>query len=246
MFPGVHDPAGPAVAFRMCHALLFPAEMPTDKGCLVGASCTPSSPSWGRRLKPVHMGEGLHHPVPQNPSCRLPPISQPWTQLTWKLQHPGDPRMPWGKHPRCAWLSPQLQRQSQDRGWRQWCYRWGILTLGRAARPDPDCRQASTFPREQDPAQLCCSHGAQQLSRPAGRICSRGQRETTALIRGEGKAFLPPTPIPWGCCPPSSPPPALGGCRPGRGVQRGCHLGNCKAQNSPRARAATALKLPFP
>lgn len=103
--------------FWMPHVLLFPAEMPTDKGCLVGASCTPSSPSRGLRLKPVHMGEGLHHPVPQNPSCHLPPISQPWTQLTWRLQHPGDtPPMPWGKHPRCAWLSPQLQGQGPAQG----------------------------------------------------------------------------------------------------------------------------------
>lgn len=40
MFPGVRDPVGPAVAFRMPHTLLFPVEMPMDKGRLVGAGCT--------------------------------------------------------------------------------------------------------------------------------------------------------------------------------------------------------------
>lgn len=119
MFPGVRDPVGPAVAFWMAHVLLFPVEMPTEKGCLVGASCTPSSrwPSRGRGSKPVHMEEVLHHPVPQDPSCLFPPpILQPLTQLTWRLQHPGDTPIPRGKHPHYAWLTPQQQSQSPAQG----------------------------------------------------------------------------------------------------------------------------------
>lgn len=103
----------------MAHVLLFPVEMPTDKGCLVGASCTPSSrwPSRGRGPKPAHVEEGLHHPVPQSPSCLFPPlISQPLTQLTWRLQHPEDTPIPRGKHPHYAWLTPQQQNQSPAQG----------------------------------------------------------------------------------------------------------------------------------
>lgn len=72
MFPGARDPVGPAVAFRMAHVLLFPVEMPTDKGCLVGASCTPSSgwPSRGQGPKLVHV-EGRFAP-PCAPRLLLP------------------------------------------------------------------------------------------------------------------------------------------------------------------------------
>lgn len=61
--------------------------------------------------------EGLHHPVPQDSSCLFPPlILQPLTQLTWRLQHPGDTPIPRGKHPHSAWLTPQQQNQSPAQG----------------------------------------------------------------------------------------------------------------------------------
>lgn len=114
--------------------------------------------------------------APKPPLALPPPTSQPPTQLTWMLQHPGDTPMPQGEHPRRAWPSPQAAKPELSTGdggdGATGGGGGGILTPGRGARPDPNCRQASTVPREQDPAQLCCSHGAPQLSRPAGRICS--------------------------------------------------------------------------
>lgn len=178
MFPGVRDPVGPPVAFRMPHALLFPVEMPTDTGCLVGTALHPKLTSAVGEMEAEAGARGRWFASPRalkSPLALPPPASQPPTQLTWTLQHPRDTPMPRGEHPRHAWPSPQAAKpklSTGDGGNGATGGGGGILTPGRGARADPNCRQASTVPREQDPAQLCCSHGALQLSRPAGRICS--------------------------------------------------------------------------
>lgn len=123
MFPGARDPVGPAVAFRMAHVLLFPVEMPTDKGCLVGASCTPSSgwPSRGQGPKLVHV-EGRFAP-PCAPRLLLPFSSSHLAapdpahlEAATPRGHPGDTPIPRGKHPHSAWLTPQQQNQSPAQG----------------------------------------------------------------------------------------------------------------------------------
>lgn len=48
-FPGAGDPVGLGGAFQRLHVLLFPVEMPMNKGCLADDSCTLNSCwlSWG-------------------------------------------------------------------------------------------------------------------------------------------------------------------------------------------------------
>lgn len=153
--------------------------------------------------------------------------------------------MPRGKHPRCAWPSPHQQSRSPVKGdWRRWCYRWEVLTPGRAARPDPGCRQASTFPREQDAAQLCCSPRAPQLSQPAGRICSRAKGKQQHSSEGRERHFCSQRPFPRVLTPLSP--------RRGAPGQAGvCSVdatwGTARLRAALiRARAAAAQKLPFP